>query len=164
MSRPLNEQRPDPLVYFERYGAFADNWELGHVQYVLAFLLRAAWDQDWARVTDLASLMFVMNEQASLDGGSTDLGFLYTLLPEPPIEALTRQPPRDQVRQAPRIADPEWTAALLGYLTSMDTLNRRRSEQLTASRRRARGRGRLQRVPQQEDDAKEEKPKKGGQK
>lgn len=135
------DRRPDPLQYYERYGTFGDSWELGHIQYCLAHVLRALWANDVHRAADLISLMFVMVEQASLDGGTIDLGYLYTLLPDPPMEVLTRPPARDQVRQSPRVADPEWTTSLLAYLSAMDTLNKKRGEQLAAARRRGRGKG-----------------------
>ena len=134
-SSPEN-QRPDPCQYFERYGAFGEAPELGTVQYVLGFILRAQWDGDAARALDLTSLLYIMLEQSALDLGVVDLGFLYTLLPEPPSEPFRRSHPADAIRQSSPLADVEWTTAMLGYLAAMDTLNQKRATQLTAARRR----------------------------
>ena len=53
------------------------------LQYVLAHALRALYRGQQERVGDLISLLFVALEQASLDQGSMDLAYLYTLLPDP---------------------------------------------------------------------------------
>ena len=134
------EQRPCPLQYFERYGAYADCWELGHVQYTLSHILKYLWSQDIRRAADGISVLMCMIQQASLDGGVVDLGYLYTLLPDPPGESVSREPSRSSIRQSPRIADADRTSAVLGYLSTMDTIAKKRAEQLAASRKGGGGR------------------------
>ena len=126
------------MACLERYGSFADAWDLGHIQYVLANALRALYRGQQERVGDLLSLLFVALEQASLDQGSMDLAYLYTLLPDPPAELLAREPLRHAIRQSPKISDQEWTASLLAYLQQMDTIGKRRQEQLQLAKKRTR--------------------------
>ena len=50
----------------------------------------------------------------------------------------SREPQRTAVRQAPRIADQDWTNSLLTDLQQMDTIGRRRQEQLQLAKKRTR--------------------------
>ena len=108
------------------------------------------------KLLNLASLLFVAVEQASFDNGSMDLSYLYTLLPDPPAEMLSRELQRTAVRQAPRIADQDWTNSLLTYLQQMDTFGRRRQEQLQLAKKRIRRGGNGRQGP---PNPKPQKPK-----
>ena len=81
----------------------------------------------------MALLGLAAAEQTTLDEGRWNIAFLFTHLPEPPWALLgSRQP--DPGTPFSKLADPRWTAALMGYMKDVEALRAQR-QQL------ARGRG-----------------------
>ena len=128
---PAPQQIPDPFVYLERFGHFADHPELGFVAFALAHALRASWLGDFRSATDTLALLFVGLEQANLDQGAWDLAWLYLLLPDPPAEPMSRRTQSSELRQFPRSADQTWCTTMLAFISEMDLISRRRQEVTT---------------------------------
>ena len=127
---------PDPLAYFREFGQFgeATMQPMGYVQWVLMHILRAVWMEDLALAGDYAALLSVGIEQYVLDGGNWQVGWMMSLMEEPPPTAMARVPDRHQLRTFPHLADQAWSTTALAYLRELDTIQTRRRELLPAGR------------------------------
>ena len=70
---------------------------------------------EWHAAEDTLLLLLAGMEQAALDGGNWDLGWLLTHLPEPPWGSVSTMPARTSLRPFAKLADPAWVAAAVAY-------------------------------------------------
>ena len=84
---PTSQDDPGPNLmstYLERFGGYGSQKLLGLLQYQLAQasdLLASGSDQGAA---DIIAQAMIMVDQVCVDSGRTDLGFLFSLQPDPP--------------------------------------------------------------------------------
>jgi len=122
---------PDALAYLERFGNFGGdsrNRTLGLVSWAVSHALNQAWRGQAESSADTLALLLTALEQVTLDHGDWGVGWMYTLLPEPPQVMMGRAPERGLMRSFPRLADQTWTTTSLAYLRELDTIQTRRRE------------------------------------
>lgn len=81
----------------------------------------------------LLSLVCCAVDQVCLDGGNWTLASQYRCLPEPPWNFISRTVPVTQRSPFTELADPPWSAALLGYLRDVDAFRNQRKAAAPAS-------------------------------
>ena len=130
----------DPVAYLERFGHFVGQRDLAQIAWLVAQSWRALQLGEAERAEDLMALTFAGLEQASLDEGSMDTGFLLSQVEEAPPTLTERRPPRRNLARGTfsQLYSGEWTATTMGYVRELDLLEERRS-QLADPRRRRKG-------------------------
>ena len=128
LGRASMTETPDPQLYLERFGGFADARETGLVSWSVARILESIWTRDAASAADRASLLLVALEQAALDRGSWDLAWILTMQEDPPQSLFARQGPQVVPRAFSALANQTWATAGMAYLRELDTLQSRREE------------------------------------
>ena len=131
-SDPLMALVPDPRTFFERFGAFGESREEGQMFWAVGLMVLALWQGQHDHAADIASLLLVALEQASIDRGRRDLAWILILLEESHPTPLDRRHPKHSIRPFPKLADQLWVTASLSYLREMDVIQTRRKE-LTGS-------------------------------
>eukprot|EP00435_Cladocopium_sp_Y103_P002716 s1163_g1.t1 len=119
------------LTYLERFGSFANAKDMGIAMYGLSFVVDAALRGDMAGVREHLALLMVGMEQYSQDT-RWDLGFLLTLLEDPPSTMFTY---RNQMsaqtgrnRAFAPLCPQRWATVALAYLKEMDFIQNRRAD------------------------------------
>lgn len=98
----------------------------------LGFVLAQAFDwlmegeDNLDRVKCLLALSCAAVDQVAIDGGSWTLASHLLCLPEPPWVYTTRNTPQYSQSPFSKLADPRWTAAIMGYLKDVDALKSQR--------------------------------------
>ena len=146
---PAESQIPDPLIYLREHGAYGDDQELGVCAYAVATALGALWRGSVQEATDTLSLLLVSLEQASMDGGSMELGAALLFLPDPPTQAMERRQSLNSFRQFPRLAEQHWISTVLSFLEGLDAISSRRALWGVSKRK---PRGQRQRGKVEEED------------
>lgn len=112
---------PSARGYVQHEMAFGTFKTLGY----LAWGIATAWDHLQAGSSSEAyavlSMLLVAIEQVTLDDGRWTVGWVLTLLPEPPWGTMARK--ADTARPFGRLADPRWTAVAMAYLKDLDRLS-----------------------------------------
>lgn len=92
----------------------------------MAWGIACAWDAFNQGLSERAmgvlSLLLVGCEQTALDEGRWPVGWLMTLLPEPPWGSMGKRPMEGSLRPFSKIADPRWVAAAVSYVRDVDRL------------------------------------------
>ena len=120
----------DPVAYLERFGHFAGQRDPAQIAWLVAQSWRALQLGEAERAEDLMALTFAGLEQASLDEGSMDTGFLLSQVEEAPPILTERRPPRKNLARGTfsQLYSGEWTATTMGYVRELDFLEERRSQ------------------------------------
>ena len=95
-------------------------------------MLQAAWSGEHESAANYASLLLVALEQVSLDQGQWQVGWMMSLMEEPPDLIMARAPDRRAgaplVRPFSGLADQQWATTALAYVRELDTIATRRRE------------------------------------
>ena len=121
---PAGSRGASMRAYFTQETPFSNYKTLTYVSFAVATALDwlASGAQDSVdHVKCLLSLLCVALDQVAIDGGAWLLGSLFLNLPEPPWALLGNRAP-DVNTPFSKLADPRWTAALMGYLKDVDVL------------------------------------------
>ena len=130
---PTSQDDPGPNLmstYLERFGGYGSQKLLGLLQYQLAQasdLLASGSDQGAA---DIIAQAMIMVDQVCVDSGRTDLGFLFSLQPDPPTAVFVNHGsmPTAGLRPFSHLADSRLVASTLAYVKELETLSARRLE------------------------------------
>ncbi len=116
-------------AYFAQKVSFGSYKTLAY----LGFATATAWDWLMAgeegavdHVKALLGLMCAAIEQVTLDNGNWMLAAQYMCLPEPPWAYITRSSVGLKRVPFTELADPRWSAAIMGYLKDVEALRGQR--------------------------------------
>ena len=138
-SRPVPKQEEDLsslslLTYLKEHGGYRGQREMGLVMWLLGHVVDLMACQDYEGAKEHLALMVVAVEQAATDG-NWNLGYMLTLLEEPPLslfqERLAVVSPHG--RPFSPLVPPQWAAAVLSYVKEMELLQTRKKETSSAS-------------------------------
>lgn len=116
--------------YLERFGGYGRCRDLGVIQHQVMTTMDFLQMGNVEAAKDTVSLLAVMLEQATLDGGRLDLGQILTMADDPPAAIFTNK----QVAQISRakafspLADQRWVTVSLAYIKELDTITTKRLE------------------------------------
>jgi len=116
--------------YLERFGGYGRCRDLGVIQHQVMTAMDFLQMGNVEAAKDTVSLLAVMLEQATLDGGRLDLGQILTMADDPPAAIFTNK----QVAQISRakafspLADQRWVTVSLAYIKELDTITTKRLE------------------------------------
>ena len=119
------------VSYLERFGGYGGVRDMGIAQYALAFIVDMAMRGDLEGVQENLALLVVGREQYAQDG-KWDLGFLLTLLEDPPPQMWSYRNPvgvqTGRLRAFAPLCPQKWATISLAYLKEIDFIQNRRSE------------------------------------
>ena len=133
-SRPVPKQEEElsslsMLTYLKEHGGYRGQRELGLVMWLLGHIVDLMACQDYEGAKEHLALMVVAVEQAATDG-NWNLGYMMTLLEEPPLslfqDRLAVVAPHG--RPFSPLVPPQWAAAVLSYVKEMELLQTRKKE------------------------------------
>ena len=120
--------------YMERFGGYGKQRDLGIIQYQVMSTMDFLQMENLEAARDSLALLAVMLEQATLDGGSLELGLLLTLTDDPPSAIFTnRTSQTSRAKAFSPLADQRWVTTALAYIRELDTITTKRLE-LTSAR------------------------------
>ena len=120
--------------YMERFGGYGKQRDLGIIQFQVMTCMDFLQMENLDAARDSLSLLAVMLEQATLDGGSLELGQLLTLTDDPPSAIFTnRTSQTSRAKAFSPLADQRWVTTALAYIKELDTITSKRLE-LTSAR------------------------------
>jgi len=115
--------------YFTQKVAFGNYKTLAYVGFAAA----TAWDwmteggeESKEHVHALLGLLCCAVEQVTIDNGSWTMASQYLCLPEPPWAYISRAQHINTRGPFTELADPRWSAALMGYMRDVDALRSQR--------------------------------------
>ena len=76
----------------------------------------------WREAEATVLLCLAAIEQVTLDEGRWQVAWLFTHLPEPPWQRISRRPPQGALRPFTRLIPASWAAAAASYVRDMATL------------------------------------------
>ena len=119
------------VQYLERFGGYGNVRDMGIVQYALAFIVDMALRGDLQGVQEHLGLLIVGIEQYAQDG-KWELGFLLTLLEDPPHQMWSYRNPvganTGRMRAFAALCPQRWATISLAYLKELDFIQNRRVE------------------------------------
>ena len=122
---------PTMRGYFQQETCFGSYKTLTYLGFAVAtaFDWLIAGEQNLDRVKGLLALTCCAIDQVALDGGSWTLASqMLICLPEPPWNYVSRNQPGANANPFTRLADPKWTAAIMGYLKDTEALKSQRRQ------------------------------------
>ena len=116
--------------YLERYGGFSRHKELGLLAWQVALALDSLAVGDINGAKDTLALLLLCLDQAAVDGGRLDLGWILTLQPDPPNSVFQELGtlPGTGLRSFSSLAEQKWITTALAYIKELDTIAVRRAE------------------------------------
>ena len=133
-SREMMAQGVSGTCYMERFGGYGKQRDLGIIQFQVMTCMDFLQMENLDAARDSLSLLAVMLEQATLDGGSLELGQLLTLTDDPPSAIFTnRTSQTSRAKAFSPLADQRWVTTALAYIKELDTITSKRLE-LTSAR------------------------------
>ena len=117
--------------YLERFGGYGNCRDMGIVQYALAFIVDLAVRGDLDGLREHLALLIVGIEQYAQDS-RWDLGFLLTLLEDPPPQMWAYRNPvgvqTGRVRAFAPLCPQRWATIQLAYMKEIDFIQSRRTD------------------------------------
>ena len=116
--------------YWERFGGFAGQRDLGAIAHTLAHAMDALQAGRMNQVSDHLALLAVCVEQMSMDGGRAELGYQLTWLEEPPASMFTARSSKSAMhtRAFAPLASQRWVAIVLSYIKELDVIAAKRAD------------------------------------
>eukprot|EP00435_Cladocopium_sp_Y103_P013993 s1974_g3.t1 len=119
------------VQYLERFGGYGNVKDMGVVQYALAFIVDMALRGDLVGLQEHLGFLIVGIEQYAQDG-RWELGFLLTLLEDPPHQMWSYRNPvatsTGRIRAFAPLCPQRWATISLAYLKELDFIQNRRTE------------------------------------
>ena len=132
---PANEEPNLMKLYLERRVPLAGHRLLGHFAYLGASAWEVGQTTGNRELQGFAARLLIFAEQAAIDGGRLQLGWLMSGYAEPPPQLWSVQR-RSSLKPFSSLAHPAWAAANIAYLrdldfleTKMATINKDRSKE-----------------------------------
>ena len=121
--------------YWERFGGFAGQRDLGAIAHCLAQALDCLQAGSVLQASDHLSLLAVCIEQMSMDSGRAELGFQLTWLEDPPAAMFTARGARSSLhtRAFAPLASQKWVAIVLSYVKELDVIQTKRQDMRKAT-------------------------------
>lgn len=117
--------------YLERFGGYGNVRDMGICQYALSFVVDLALKGDLQGLREHLALLVVAIEQYAQDG-KWDLGFMLTLLEDPPPQMWSYRNPvgaqTGRLRAFAPLCPQRWATIQLAYLKEIDFIHNRRQE------------------------------------
>ena len=119
--------------YLERFGGYGRCRDLGVIQFQVMQCMDFLQMENMDGARDCLSLLAVMLEQASLDGGRLDLGQILTLAEDPPASIFTNRQVAQlsKARAFSALADQKWVTTALAFIKELDTITSKRVEMMS---------------------------------
>lgn len=111
--------------YFERRVPLAEHRLLALVGMMLAETWSTAFESGDQIFMGAIAKLLIFTEQAALDNGRTQLAWLLTGFPDPPMHMLMSARKRPGLEPFARLCPPTWVSANLSYLKDLDYLESR---------------------------------------
>jgi len=111
--------------YFERRVPLGNMKTLTYQAFLVAELWRLAEQGDWPQLHAQLAAGAVFLEQAAMDEGRLEVGWLFTGLLEPPFNITNQNSKRKGAQSFAHLAHPRWLAANLAYLKDLDFFDNR---------------------------------------
>ncbi|CAE7563812.1 unnamed protein product [Symbiodinium necroappetens] len=123
----LAQRRPVFTSYAERFGGFGSQRSLGIVFWLLANIADSMIAGDQAGAEELTALALAAVEQCAQDGGSWEIGFLLTLLEDPPHQLFQHRPQSQnpRLRAFGGLTPQTWATTTLSYVKEIDAIQSR---------------------------------------
>ena len=132
--REMMAQGVSGTRYMERFAGYGKQRDLGIIQFQVMTCMDFLQMENLDAARDSLSLLAVMLEQATLDGGSLELGQLLTLTDDPPSAIFSnRTSQTSRAKAFSPLADQRWVTTALAYIKELDTITSKRLE-LTSAR------------------------------
>ena len=145
--------------YWERFGGFAGQRDLGAIAHTLAHAMDALQAGRINQASDHIALLAVCVEQMSMDSGRAELGYQLTWLEEPPASMFAARSAKSAMhtRAFAPLASQRWVAIVLSYVKELDVIAAKRADMRKGGAPSASGSG--ARDEDQEDTPSPSRPK-----
>ena len=127
----LKQQGISMAKYVERFGGYGQVRNLALIQWQVCLAMDQALAGHMEGCLDIPSLLCVCLEQASLDNGNLDIGYLLTLQEEPPSAIMSNRSIMSvggRARAFAPLADQRWVTTSLAYLRELDLITQKRAD------------------------------------
>ena len=116
--------------YWERFGGFAGQRDLGAIAHSLAHAMDAMQAGRINQAADHLALLAVCVEQMSMDSGRAELGYQLTWLEEPPASMFAARSSKSAMhtRAFAPLASQRWVAIVLSYIKELDVIATKRAD------------------------------------
>ncbi|CAE7224840.1 unnamed protein product [Symbiodinium sp. CCMP2592] len=116
--------------YLERFGGYQGQQLVGLLQWQLAQISDMLAADSPQGAADLAAQAMIMLEQVAVDRGRHELGWLFTLQPDPPVSlfATHQATPTAALRPFAPLADAKLVSCTIAFMKELDTLSAKRLE------------------------------------
>ena len=116
--------------YWERFGGFAGQRDLGAIAHALAHAMDSLQAGRVNQASDHLALLAVCIEQMSMDGGRAELGYQLTWLEDPPSAMFAARPGKSTIhtRAFAPLAAQRWVAIVLSYVKELDVIATKRAD------------------------------------
>ena len=118
------------LVYLERFGGYKGQRTLGMTMWMLGHAVDAAARGDMQLCLEHLALTAASLEQVGVDQGDWSLGFLQSLVAEPPLTVFQERQQQMQMysRAFGALTPSAWSATSLSYLKELEVLTTKKAE------------------------------------
>lgn len=118
------------LVYMERFGGYRNQRSLGMTMWLLSHCVDAAARGDFHSCREHLALTIAAIEQVSVDQGDWSLGFLQSLVAEPPLTVFQDRQHHLATYSSNfgPLTPSSWSATSLAFLKEMEILSTRKTE------------------------------------
>ena len=116
--------------YFERFGGFSRQKELGMIVWQASQAFDMLQQGDTLGARDVLALLLVYLDQACLDNGNTTVAWLLSLQSDPPRSLFqdSMSMPGSSVQAFSPLAEQRWVTTALSFLKEVDLISSRRAE------------------------------------
>lgn len=118
------------LVYLERFGGYKGQKTLGMTMWLLGHCMDAAARGDTRLCLEHLALTMASLEQVGVDQGDWSLGFLQSLVAEPPLTVFQERQQQVQMysKSFGALTPSSWSATSLAYLKELEVLTTKKTE------------------------------------
>ena len=118
------------LVYLERFGGYKGQKTLGMTMWMLGHCMDAAARGDTRLCLEHLALTIASLEQVGVDQGDWSLGFLQSLVSEPPLTVFQERQQQVQMysKSFGALTPASWSATSLAYLKELEVLTTKKAE------------------------------------
>ena len=121
----LRDRGVTPSQYLERFGGYGKTRDIGFIVWQVGLIMNFLQEDNVLAAKDSLALLFVMLEQAAMDGGSLQVGLLLALVEDPPQSLFSMRSVAMGAHPRPfaPTANQRWITSALQYLKEMDVIS-----------------------------------------